>query len=149
MVGESLTSLRVSNCSQSDEPVGRIPIVEHLYSPRANLNDGNEDHHRFPDDMLTRPPGNPHTPSSAVSTAHNSAVRPLSPSSRHRLSAVTVGGWVGMPRTLSTIQYQNHHGLMIQGWKQEEELTSEDTKDRRDRSSDEHKDHPQRENLHA
>jgi hypothetical protein len=47
MVGESLTSLRVSNCSQSDEPVGRIPIVEHLYSPRANLNDGNEDHHRL------------------------------------------------------------------------------------------------------
>ena len=31
------TSSLVSNCSQSPVPVGRTPIVEHLYKPSANL----------------------------------------------------------------------------------------------------------------
>jgi hypothetical protein len=33
------TGFLVSNCSQSAEPVGRIPIVEHLYRPNAKLED--------------------------------------------------------------------------------------------------------------
>ena len=33
----ALTSFRVSNCSQSADPVGSIPIAEHLYSPNPNL----------------------------------------------------------------------------------------------------------------
>lgn len=36
----SPTSRRVSNCSQSPDPVGRTPIAQHLYSPRPRLGGG-------------------------------------------------------------------------------------------------------------
>lgn len=36
-MGRILTFDRVSKCSQSPEPVGKMPMDEHLYSPSASL----------------------------------------------------------------------------------------------------------------